>query len=251
MHNRNPRRGFTLIELLVVIAIIAILAAILFPVFAKARERAKGTACISNLKQMGVAARMYESDYEDHFVPYVCAPVKGQEGNRFTKLLEPYTKNLEIFTCPSDFLDRAKLQSAAHQWPTTYGVNWYITGFAGWYNGKEYPGVSTSTCKDAAGTVWACDSAVIDSTTNNLAPSAWKEARTLAPKADIYYFYLPWDATGWAGSGLANIRPFARHMGRCNALFFDSHASSIPADKIPSKPSDQGQAGNMFDNFAG
>ncbi|PIY51745.1 MAG: hypothetical protein COZ06_04120, partial [Armatimonadetes bacterium CG_4_10_14_3_um_filter_66_18] len=62
---RTVRRGFTLIELLVVIAIIAILAAILFPVFAKAREKARQTACLSNLKQLGLSIIMYANDYDE------------------------------------------------------------------------------------------------------------------------------------------------------------------------------------------
>ena len=65
-HHRKPS-GFTLIELLVVIAIIAILAAILFPVFAQARERARAISCLSNLKQMGTALQMYQQDYDGHF----------------------------------------------------------------------------------------------------------------------------------------------------------------------------------------
>jgi prepilin-type N-terminal cleavage/methylation domain-containing protein len=65
----KQRRGFTLIELLVVIAIIAILAAILFPVFAQAREKARSAACLSNLKQVGMATRMYSQDYDEVLVP--------------------------------------------------------------------------------------------------------------------------------------------------------------------------------------
>src|SRR6476469_4926130 len=67
----RPRRaGFTLIELLVVIAIIAILAAILFPVFAQAREKARQTSCTSNLKQIGMATRMYLQDYDETYLPW-------------------------------------------------------------------------------------------------------------------------------------------------------------------------------------
>src|SRR5947208_16218835 len=69
---RTQKRGFTLIELLVVIAIIAILAAILFPVFAQAREKARQTTCLSNLKQLGLGFRMYLQDYDDTFPGRAC-----------------------------------------------------------------------------------------------------------------------------------------------------------------------------------
>jgi len=159
---KTKNRAFTLIELLVVIAIIAILAAILFPVFAKARDRAKATSCLSNLKQMGVAAKMYENDYDDKLVPYA----QHDTSTRFTKLLEPYTKNLEIFTCPSDLLKRDKLNTAMYPpYPTTYGVNWYITSASGKYGNTVNPGRPTSYVKDPSGTVWSCDCAVMDPAT--------------------------------------------------------------------------------------
>jgi len=90
----NKKRGFTLIELLVVIAIIAILAAILFPVFARAREKARMASCQSNLKQIGLALHMYVSDYDG--VIYFPARYKD-----WTTWLEPYTKNSQISKCPS------------------------------------------------------------------------------------------------------------------------------------------------------
>lgn len=116
--------GFTLIELLVVIAIIAILAAILFPVFAKAREKARQISCISNLKQMGTATAMYNQDYDEQFYPhrfncpgpgassicpqYVNNPdaAKFSGGSEFRYywifMLQPYVKNYQVFACPSN-----------------------------------------------------------------------------------------------------------------------------------------------------
>jgi prepilin-type N-terminal cleavage/methylation domain-containing protein/prepilin-type processing-associated H-X9-DG protein len=102
MHNR---KGFTLIELLVVIAIIAILAAILFPVFAQAREKARQTSCSNNLKQMGIAHNMYLTDYDGVFMPNVGYNVLGTKSAgqlTWTDALAMYNKALKTYQCPSD-----------------------------------------------------------------------------------------------------------------------------------------------------
>jgi prepilin-type N-terminal cleavage/methylation domain-containing protein len=104
---RGTRSGFTLIELLVVIAIIAILAAILFPVFAQAREKARAISCLSNIKQMGLSLAMYTQDYDELFVgmiegtndPLLVAAGKG-DYYFWPKLLDPYTKSWQIYKCP-------------------------------------------------------------------------------------------------------------------------------------------------------
>ena len=105
---RRPRIGFTLIELLVVIAIIAILAAILFPVFAKAREKARQTACLSNEKQIGLGLMQYIQDSDEKY------PYNGAGGCGWTDVnfatngnlnwmagVQPYIKNWQVFHCPS------------------------------------------------------------------------------------------------------------------------------------------------------
>jgi len=97
----HSQRGFTLIELLVVIAIIAILAAILFPVFARAREQARKASCASNLKQMGLACHMYAQDY-DEFLPcdsYACN--SSTTHARLVGQILPYIKNTQVMYCPS------------------------------------------------------------------------------------------------------------------------------------------------------
>jgi prepilin-type N-terminal cleavage/methylation domain-containing protein/prepilin-type processing-associated H-X9-DG protein len=103
------RRGFTLIELLVVIAIIAILAAILFPVFARAREKARQTSCISNLKQINLALQMYVQDYDERLPTSGGTPCNADDGRTFDDRtmppfwlqVEPYVKNFQLFSCPS------------------------------------------------------------------------------------------------------------------------------------------------------
>jgi prepilin-type N-terminal cleavage/methylation domain-containing protein/prepilin-type processing-associated H-X9-DG protein len=98
----KSRYGFTLIELLVVIAIIAILAAILFPVFARAREKARQTSCLSNLKQIGLAEKMYEQDYDEVTGTYIQnASSDVATDYSWIDILEPYIKNTQIFECPS------------------------------------------------------------------------------------------------------------------------------------------------------
>ncbi len=92
------RRGFTLIELLVVIAIIAILAAILFPVFARAREKARQTSCLSNVKQIMLSIMMYAQDYDETLIPASQLRFTGD----WYRALEPYVKNIQVWSCPSN-----------------------------------------------------------------------------------------------------------------------------------------------------
>jgi prepilin-type N-terminal cleavage/methylation domain-containing protein/prepilin-type processing-associated H-X9-DG protein len=133
---KNAQKGFTLIELLVVIAIIAILAAILFPVFAKARDKARQTACLSNLKQIGLATLQYQQDFDEKFYPHrfncdangnftltgaaaaECNAYKDETGATLSSashlaggaeeryswmyILQPYTKSFKVFVCPSN-----------------------------------------------------------------------------------------------------------------------------------------------------
>lgn len=136
------KKAFTLIELLVVIAIIAILAAILFPVFAKAREKARQTSCTSNLKQIGLAIAQYAQDYDETLPPlcpdfnnrriqqtdtsmpgahYMTSP-DGNGGGYFWSWMDiifPYVKNVQVFECPSA---RDKTQCS-------YGYNTFLNGW--------------------------------------------------------------------------------------------------------------------------
>ena len=126
--NTQKRQGFTLIELLVVIAIIAILAAILFPVFAKAREKARQTSCLSNEKQIGLAIMQYVQDADE-----VYPTGSGTDGTNWTynwvQEIQPYTKTTAIFFCPDDSLASAPLPAGAG-WAgqgISYAANAYHT----------------------------------------------------------------------------------------------------------------------------
>ena len=152
LRSHHPRRGFTLIELLVVIAIIAILAAILFPVFARAREQARKTTCLSNLKQMGTATLMYVQDYDETYPwlmqdgrnnddstglskqmtqPGVEPNLNGIRGLFMDYALQPYVKNMGLFNCPTLQPDKVVLD--ANGLPMnqfgSYGYSWGGIGF--------------------------------------------------------------------------------------------------------------------------
>ena len=142
----TQRRGFTLIELLVVIAIIAILAAILFPVFARAREKARQTNCLNNLKQLGLGMLMYAQDYDERFSSIDGSTYSGRFGitsipgmgsfNFHTSAdgspyyywwgwawnIYPYVKNAQVYLCPS---------TDYHCYQVAYGVPWSCPNSAG------------------------------------------------------------------------------------------------------------------------
>jgi len=150
------RRGFTLIELLVVIAIIAILAAILFPVFARAREKAKQTSCLSNMKQLVLGAVMYTSDYDDNLFGHLAGRRDQWPWSSpyymWHQQVYPYVKNLQIFTCPS--VPNYKLTEDPNGGPAYdstlgYGMNYWLTYFYYYLNMSDF--------KKPAETIWFTD----------------------------------------------------------------------------------------------
>jgi prepilin-type N-terminal cleavage/methylation domain-containing protein/prepilin-type processing-associated H-X9-DG protein len=154
---RASHKGFTLIELLVVIAIIAILASILFPVFARARENARRSSCSSNMKQVALGITMYTQDYDEKF-PLIggigggCASYFPTTSLSWARAATAYTKNDRIFGCPSD---TKAVDSTATNPVSSYGFNGNLpakslavvanpTQVILWYEDKS-PGYSWST----------------------------------------------------------------------------------------------------------
>ncbi len=113
------RRGFTLIELLVVIAIIAILAAILFPVFARAREKARQTSCLSNLKQIALGVQMYVDDY-DGGLPSYRMGAGALAGVKWQHMIQPYIKNEQLWLCASGVPADAATGRSHYGWQYNY-----------------------------------------------------------------------------------------------------------------------------------
>jgi prepilin-type N-terminal cleavage/methylation domain-containing protein/prepilin-type processing-associated H-X9-DG protein len=223
MLKRMNKRGFTLIELLVVIAIIAILAAILFPVFAQAREAARKTSCISNTKQLGTALSMYAQDFDEVF------PMGGSSapgGIRWRQMVYPYIKNVGVYTCPSEKSGNfdAKINTTTGIIDTNnaggYGTN---SNIMRWDASRSLAEITAP-----ADTFLACDAAQCTAAVaNNDQPETWvsfKSGRTdwqvTAPGNWSDNNGTPYSS---AGSNETR-RPMARHQGGLSVIYCDGHA---------------------------
>ena len=189
-------KGFTLIELLVVIAIIAILAAILFPVFARAREKARQTSCLSNLRQIGAATMMYMDDYDEYGPGHQGGPTGA---NDWPDMILPYCRSGQIFRCPSASAGNTSMwghQLVDGVYPLCYGPNCYYMAYQ-----------SLAQVEDAVGTLMVADS-IGD---NRIGPDVVvREGRVAGC----------WD-------GLA-----PRHNDMLNAAFMDGHAKAMKLSTI-------------------
>jgi prepilin-type N-terminal cleavage/methylation domain-containing protein/prepilin-type processing-associated H-X9-DG protein len=191
----SVRRGFTLIELLVVIAIIAILAAILFPVFARAREAARQTSCRSNVRQLTTALSMYAQDYDEALVPV--SPLAVTYTVPF--VLNSYIKNGGLWLCASDPQRAADFFDPNLSPPDTtvsYGYNYF------WLSGASLAAVN----KDSE-TVAFCDT--LSTTTG-------------------YFMGQPFNDNTPLVAGATFSAPHYRHNGMANVGFLDGHVKSMP-----------------------
>jgi prepilin-type N-terminal cleavage/methylation domain-containing protein/prepilin-type processing-associated H-X9-DG protein len=251
--------AFTLIELLVVIAIIAILAAILFPVFAQAREKARQTACLSNTKQMANAVSMYAQDYDETLM--LQANGLATPARRWSDDIQTYVKNFGIFVCPSkpEFQASGSIPNYAN--PAVGGGNGpYCRGGGGYaynfnlggsvFSGYLFEPKALADIQNPAGTFVICEASQLGNgsifgvtdknvyTTDNYNPANWNQYEV---NPSDYQVTPP---SGWNptdprassnstnyvasaasdASGNQSRRPVGRHQGGLNAVYADGHA---------------------------
>ena len=250
---RAHRSGFTLIELLVVIAIIAILAAILFPVFGRARENARRASCQSNLKQIGLGLLQYAQDNNER-IPAACMTDAGTNActagtsAAWMGLVQPYVKSTQIFECPSaDFEGAEYTTAAAAGWAAPVGFGTAGSYIMNAFNqgaatpiGEKGPGapialatagttlnakgMKLSSLQDPTGTIWVGD--------GNGFPQVDLNGVTAVTDDDGNgYRFLGTNAPN-ATSGAY----LERHLGTCDFLYADGHVKSLGLDKVGGAP---------------
>jgi prepilin-type N-terminal cleavage/methylation domain-containing protein/prepilin-type processing-associated H-X9-DG protein len=225
------KRGFTLIELLVVIAIIAILAAILFPVFARAREKARMSSCQSNLKQIALGIMMYTQDADGRGPLGWSAAGPDVGGSiRWRDTVQPYIKNKQVYVCPSNSTD---------------GV--YSYGFFNAFSGQPID----SRTESPAGTVLLADATQVGDN-DPITPTFDQWTRTGSCDWELSYVRNFTD-NGLKAAGAnqwgykRRINPWV-HGGSVNLAFCDGHVKTMACAAVWGSPYNYGDAQNMFDN---
>jgi len=226
------KRGFTLIELLVVIAIIALLAAILFPVFARARENARRTSCQSNLKQIGLGLLQYVGDYDDRLPASAYGGVAADSNNstayKWMDAIFPYVKSEQIFICPSDsgaeYVYNRNI--AAGQSSRKYGSYGQNGAYRDAGDSQTPPRsaaylISLSLIPNAAATVWATDNNNREEINGSYGFS-W--ANALPPNSPVI-------TTNAAGQRQLE-KIIERHLETTNVLYCDGHVKALKLDAL-------------------
>jgi prepilin-type N-terminal cleavage/methylation domain-containing protein/prepilin-type processing-associated H-X9-DG protein len=247
MVNRR-RSAFTLIELLVVIAIIAILAAILFPVFAQAREKARQTACLSNTKQIGIGLLMYIQDYDESYPRHLdcvaTAPYNDPScpHNSWATMVESYIKTRDVFTCPSrsdigySYTKNATTGQVAGAYTVmAYGMNYWLSSY--YYPTVHGPGIGLADIVRPADTVWIAETGNSKRTPGIGAylmyPSVY--GRVLVRSNNTYGFDYR-DAAG----NYARARLTDRHNEGLNVIWCDGHAKWMRREILENDVCDDG-----------
>jgi prepilin-type N-terminal cleavage/methylation domain-containing protein/prepilin-type processing-associated H-X9-DG protein len=214
--------GFTLIELLVVIAIMAILAAILFPVFAKAREKARSTVCLSNMKQLALAVEMYLSDWEAY--PLHSHKELGNPGWRWMRMLQPYVGNAQVHQCPSAPRRAANLTSSTQ----SLGYNYQYLG-----NGRNPSGLgpallaSDAQIERPAETIAIADSGGLAAYLGT--PDEGKSGYAIDPPVPNPLFGVYYGGSASPGD---RATVAGRHSLGSNFAFCDGHAKWLPREVV-------------------
>ncbi len=218
------KRGFTLIELLVVIAIIAILAAILFPVFARAREKARQSSCLSNVKQIGLGMMMYVQDYDERF-PELYYNLSVPPGRvDVVMCLDPYIKNMQVWDCPSAAIETQKPNyTALHHYSYGYSRRMNHIKAARVQRPAEIV-VFADCCMDSWGRGRMYDPAG----TGDDAPmvvNGYNEHIADQDFAGVDANTSEWNSSNNGGRPGMNFSP--RHNGQGNVNFADGHAKTM------------------------
>lgn len=224
--SRN-KGGFTLIEILVVIAIIALLAAILFPVFGRVRENARKSSCQNNMKQLGIGLMQYVQDFDERFPKGYCNLPIGTGG--WAGSVFPYIKNGQVFACPSDVY---------HSGLTTHDVVSYALNDSMLGDQNNQRGAALSSFNNTTLTVMLCETqnndVDLDQVDETISPGATGSSNFYGGKPspggtnDCY-------ATGLIpgeSMKLSTTFPNGRHMDGANWLAVDGHVKWLPATKI-------------------
>ncbi len=222
---RSPL-GFTLIELLVVIAIIALLAAILFPVFARARENARRSSCQSNVKQIMLGVAQYTQDYDENY------PLRDASGvGNWPVLIMPYVKSIQLFQCPSDS-SRTNMGSAPNNFHTSYIANSAVATPAsafGLFGRLE--AISMTDVVSPTTTVTITDSGY----------GVTSSAVDRSIKTTTAYLLAPANTTAitWATATTgAYAAPIDRHLDSVVVGYADGHVKAVKLESIYTAPFD-------------
>jgi len=223
----GAKRAFTLIELLVVVAIIALLAAILFPVFSQARENARRSSCQSNLKQLGLCFVQYNQDYDDT-MPWDDQPGSASWGNIWMNTMQPYIRNWQILKCPSD-------SNTNIPGPGTGNTSYVINDM---YNNMDSGNYGVFSSRYGAGATVrvpaiVAPSTTIEATDNNSANSCLMgqpNSTGWAWEAGSYTWYATQINSTPGFRELNTIGE--RHLGTLNALYMDGHVKAVKLDAL-------------------
>ncbi len=249
---RRPR-AFTLIELLVVIAIIAILAAILFPVFAKAREKARQTSCLSNTRQVGTAFLSYMQDYDETF-PFLFQAMAGSGAAYSTprtppwntgvdaywgieNMMDPYVKNKQLWVCPSDGIPRTPYDVGYDASPISYSAVTF------WSYGNTF----------AQSQTWG-PIRISDNNYYSGTERVRRSAHAISPAESVWLYELRFDTSNWGRClwyrfyqnqiatslwyptiyvyGTNGQYTFGTHNDLMNCTFIDGHSKAMNRNSL-------------------